>query len=493
MKGDFTRDTFDPLKQFSRVLLQQGRVQLDADFNEQAAILLHYLQTVTADLVGPFGGPENDLGFALLPNAAQIANLSQEEQERLKADKERLEALFKKLKPNTLDFVISKGRYYVGGVLCENHDYAIYSEQAGYPQEVFQKLKPPFLFYLDVWERHLTAVEDQQIREVALGGADTASRAKVEWQIKCWPLSENDKEKPPNSLKREDVLKEWKSWAERFQPPNRGLLKARVKGGEGPTEPCIISPDARYRGAENQLYRVEIHRSGAAETATFKWSRENGSVVFPIVRASGASVSLAHLGRDPRLSLKVNDWVEFVDDEVALENRSDKLFQVAEIEPIDFTVTLKVGDGESVPTYDEKSTKHPLLRRWDHKGEVKKDGKETSSGAAVIEEGAVLISEEKWLTLEDNLQIQFQKDGNYRTGDYWLIPARTATGDIEWRQEGGNPAALPPHGVRHYYAPLAVVTAAAGSGGRGKRGDAAAADQIEDCRFKFVSLSKPVA
>ena len=30
MKGDFSRDTFDPLKHFSRVLMQQGRVQLDA-------------------------------------------------------------------------------------------------------------------------------------------------------------------------------------------------------------------------------------------------------------------------------------------------------------------------------------------------------------------------------------------------------------------------------------------------------------------------------
>ena len=35
-RGDFTRDTFNPLKHFSRVLMQQGRVQLDADWNEQA-------------------------------------------------------------------------------------------------------------------------------------------------------------------------------------------------------------------------------------------------------------------------------------------------------------------------------------------------------------------------------------------------------------------------------------------------------------------------
>ena len=40
MKADLTRDTFHPLKHYARVLTQQGRVQLDADMNEQAAILL---------------------------------------------------------------------------------------------------------------------------------------------------------------------------------------------------------------------------------------------------------------------------------------------------------------------------------------------------------------------------------------------------------------------------------------------------------------------
>src|SRR5882757_7159913 len=55
-RGDFTRDTHDPLKRFSRVLMQQGRVLLDADSNEQTSILLHYLRTLAADLIGPHGG-----------------------------------------------------------------------------------------------------------------------------------------------------------------------------------------------------------------------------------------------------------------------------------------------------------------------------------------------------------------------------------------------------------------------------------------------------
>ena len=58
MKADLTRSTFDQHKQFTRVLMQQGRVQLDSDWNEQTAILLHYMQTLAADIIGPHGGPQ---------------------------------------------------------------------------------------------------------------------------------------------------------------------------------------------------------------------------------------------------------------------------------------------------------------------------------------------------------------------------------------------------------------------------------------------------
>src|SRR5438045_2587401 len=101
MKGDFTRDTFDPSKHFSRVLMQQGRVQLDADWNEQAAILLHYLQALAADLIGPHGGPANADGTA--GDGFKITQLQDAEGNAIK-----------------YDFAILKGHYYVDGILLEN-------------------------------------------------------------------------------------------------------------------------------------------------------------------------------------------------------------------------------------------------------------------------------------------------------------------------------------------------------------------------------------
>jgi hypothetical protein len=86
---------------------------------------------------------------------------------------------------------------------------------------------------------------------------------------------------------------------------------------------------------------------------------------------------------------------------------------------------------------------------------------ELSEGATIIVEGE---DGRGWLNLEDGVQIQFQKPAqgesvnNYRTGDYWLIPARTATGDVEWPGPIENPQAWPPHGIEHHYAPLAMIS-----------------------------------
>ena len=74
------------------------------------------------------------------------------------------------------------------------------------------------------------------------------------------------------------------------------------------------------------------------------------------------------------------------------------------------------------------------------------------------------ISSEDWIELEDGVEIQFLGPSSddaphvYQAGDYWLIPARTATGDVEWPGLEGNLHALPAQGVDHHYAPLANIT-----------------------------------
>jgi Family of unknown function (DUF6519) len=68
------------------------------------------------------------------------------------------------------DLTISPGRIYVGGLLCELNEGTTYMTQPDYPEPPWLPTIGVIIAYLDVWERPITALEDPQILEVALGG-----------------------------------------------------------------------------------------------------------------------------------------------------------------------------------------------------------------------------------------------------------------------------------------------------------------------------------
>ena len=51
MAGDYTRFTFKPQRDYSGVFKQQGRVDLDADFNEYIEIIDRHWRSETLDIV----------------------------------------------------------------------------------------------------------------------------------------------------------------------------------------------------------------------------------------------------------------------------------------------------------------------------------------------------------------------------------------------------------------------------------------------------------
>jgi hypothetical protein len=471
LKGDFSRNTFHPLKDFTRVLMQQGRLQLDADWNEQVSIFWHYLRALTRDLLGPYAGPEVGCGFGVTPPGdfplGSEYGLSDEQQDRLKNS----------IRDNG-DFLIGPGNYYVGGILCHNPHYFHYSKQLHHHgPRVLRNNKSSYLIYLDVWEREVSAAEDDSIREVALNGADTAERARIIWQVKSLDVGSDPKSPFVNIADSAAVKELWPRFVELWQPKNRGLLRARAHSSidAGYADPSTVAPASRYRGPQNQLYRVEIHRGGVVgqkDPPTFKWSRENGSVVFPIVSMSGNVVTVGHLGRDLRSGLQLGDWVEIVDETSIHQRRADPLRQVTDIVHRKVTLRPPSSSGSAA-----EIGKHAVLRRWDQKqGDSRHGGLDLHEGGAALvkESGADKI----WLSLEDGIQIQFaaaDPPNVYRPGDYWLIPARVATGDVEWPSNGDEPAELPPDGVEHSYAPLAFLEFNAAS---------ALYTKI-DCRLKF--------
>ena len=162
MKGDFSRFTFKPQNRYSRVLMQQGRVQLDADWNEQLDISAYRTAAAMEEFIGKNGAPVNPLEKAEPAFDGDI---------NVKSTSFRISVSDKMI-------FIGAGRYYVEGMLFENHQPVSFVEQPDYPDSQFPTANGFYLAYLDVWQYHVTALEAEDIRETALGGADTTTRLK---------------------------------------------------------------------------------------------------------------------------------------------------------------------------------------------------------------------------------------------------------------------------------------------------------------------------
>ncbi len=471
MRGDFTRSTFRPEKHYSGVRLQQGRVQLDADWNEQIDIQAHRDRATAADLLGPSGvpfhGPDEFRHFRLRPSAEPFA---------VTPDGPVFAA------GQSLD--IAAGHLYVEGVLCENDAEANAADQPHLfrnapivqrPDGAFAPLPAPaglYLAYLDAWERDVSALEDPAIREEALGGPDTATRTQVAWQVRLLTLAEGEGEETTRATPH--CLSTIPAWDDLVRAPG-ARLRARARPSETDTgDPCIVPPGGGFRRLENQLYRVEVHRGGPAGTATFKWSRENGSVATEWLAQDGANLTVASAGRDGPLGFATGQWVELTDDTRELQGRPGIIVQLADVRgqvlTIDPATADRVPAAEapgSPETPDGAGTvpapirladfpRGPKVRRWDLPA--------AATGAPAI---ALAADEDAFVPLEDGVEVRFEFDGagraTFRAGDYWLIPARSVTADVEWPREAGpdgdRPAALAPHGVRHRFCRLALLRA----------------------------------
>ena len=151
------------------MLMQQGRVTLDADFNELVELLDHRLR---AEIVDMFG---RCVVSRETPDAFQIT-----------------------VAGGTL--TIGPGRAYVDGLLAENHgadplayDPVIgerhgtapidFAKQPYFPNAPAVPASGTYVAYLDVWRREVTYLEDPGLLEKAIA-VDTAARIQTVWQVR---------------------------------------------------------------------------------------------------------------------------------------------------------------------------------------------------------------------------------------------------------------------------------------------------------------------
>jgi hypothetical protein len=386
---------------------------------------------------------------------------------------------------------ITKGRYYVDGILVEidrNCDYVNqpYRSKEDIDNDPLAKQFPlssdhdEFWIYVDVWERHITWIEDDSIREAALDGPDTCTRTQVVWQVRALSQTEIDKKQNQAQSATQNQIKASRRPPKTSQStasqlviadaaPSNGEnscnaplrlldristahMTAQLDPGQAIKDPCTVAPDALYRGTENQLYRVEIHqgsldKNGRPTQPTIKWSRDNGSIATRWLGMDGNAVLVTNTR-----GFSAGAWVELSDDSHDLNGTPGTLVKIVSVASDRLIVELPSQDISLCPSPEC----HPKVRQWN---QAENDDISLDKGAIPIDEASC----ENWLTLEDGIQVRFSKDGTYRTGDYWLIPARVATGSIAWprRDDKGETHWLPkpPDGVEHHYAALGRLPA----------------------------------
>jgi hypothetical protein len=437
MPGDYMRLTFNPKDDHAGVLMQQGRVLLDADWNELVELLERRWRAETTDIIGRCAVPrETPDGFRITAAGGTLT--------------------------------IGRGRIYVHGLLAENHGTGpteydpILGELRGtqptpYDQQLYLPNAPalpaggPHLAYVDVWQREVTAVEDPDLIEKAVG-VDTATRLQTVWQVKLLDLSNAG-----SNVTCDTPDEEIPGWLE-ITAPSAGRLSTTAVGVPSSEDPCFIPPNGGYRGAENRLYRVEIHQSGPLGTATFKWSRDNASVATNVtaINAAGDQLTVVQTGRDAVLRFSTDDWVEVTDDRREFAGQPGEMRKVLQVD--DVAGTIRLTAALPAGAFDPADPgRHTRVRRWDQRGLVRDPLNNVvadvdASGGVIPVPAAGPATQ---IVLEDGVQITFDlvaAGGTFHAGDYWVFAARTVDASVEILDQA------PPRGIVHHYCRLAIVT-----------------------------------
>lgn len=454
MYGDFSRRIGEQHKHYSRLLQQQGRLPLDADFNELGESILRYLQQFVIDAIGPYGTAVGSNGFKITFEGHALK--------------------------------VGAGFYYLSGMRCDSTGKTAARDQDPVPRGnaleyvlrsnvpfVLQE-PPPDLAYLVVlraWERTVTAAQDPGLSDAAFQAfGDTVVRSQLVWQVLALTVLP---EEAAITIEEEDETKEEKE-EDDFRDEGDELRKMRRKGrpallawkryerqvtrgaklSRGQLCAEVVPESAPY--VRNELHRVEVHAGGSMEDCSFKHSRDNGSTLFAFEVLAAPSSELLEVrlsGTSDALSgLKCGLWLEYIDDMCRPPGQAP-MYEITVVSSREGVVTIR---GSGLPSGN--ADLHPRLRQWDHhrRGdrlewsrteEIGHAGQQKEQFTATMRLGNLLI-----VTVRSGEQ-------PFHSGDSWTILMRSSIGGPVWRDDGAGQAGFEdPERFNYHEAPLALLS-----------------------------------
>lgn len=462
---DISRDATDLRKHYSRVQMQQGRVLTDDDFNEAERLDAEDARRVRFDVIGPAGSPDD--GFKLKVVAGELT--------------------------------MSAGTYYVGGLRLElESDEAInlqsdWLQQGSNPGET---LAAPgaerFDFvWLDVWQQPVSAVEDKELLEAALGGADTSSRIRTMRRARVL-----------TGVGDVDCADAWtqlltslssQGTVDGFELVPDAKLKIGPDGTAGTDDLCSPPVNGGYLGAENQAIRVEI-----VGTNQFSWGFDNGAPLYRVKLLADSTGALRRIHmltvpKDQAHYPLEGQVVELLPWSTLLSNGQKNAELSGFLAAVNGGYNPDTQDLfiSTAPGNDTGNPVMPFGQRWSARSDSAAISNETAPEDVyfymrVWNRGADTTSPAKIgfvpgtpISLAGTgLQVTFTGT-NLRPNDFWIIAARPETPNVfvPWELSIGRP----PHGVRRWIAPLGVIHWPAPN---------APPEVIDDCRPTFLPLTR---
>ena len=458
MAQDRSRSAFDVRKpkHWSSLQAQQGRLLSDDDWNEADAIDKDDLRHVHAHVIGPAGSPDD--GFRLSnPRVSGTA----------------------------IDFDLLPGTMYVGGLRVTLEQSEAFSLQRDWLQQPASE-RPALgnaeridLAYLEVWQQPVTAVEDDELQEVALGGPDTSVRLRTMRRVRLRP-----------NVGTESCATAWAGVVTSLgglvadnELRNDATLTVGYVPNSGPaTDLCSPSAQLGYLGAENQAIRVEV---GAGNT--FLWGFDNASPLYRVqvtTDASGAQV--IHFPSPPRDEAHwplAQQIVELLPWSAVLPNGE----KIAEAAGGFLTRVSASYDPNTQNIKVNPAVPATFGAAWQSRADAGSLGTSSSAffylrvwnrGADVASPPQIAFTPGTAVPLTGTgLQITFGGT-TFRQGDFWIIAARPRSPAkvVPWSLETGRVA----EGVRRFYAPLGLI--------RWRPGGTHSV--IDDCRQVFPPLTR---
>lgn len=451
MGSDRARVSYDENQQYRSVVMQQGRVTLEADWNEAEQIASEQIRKEALDFVGPTGTPDNGYQVSFLDP---------------------------RLLP-PFNFSVGLGTMYVGGVRAYLGSGVQYSQQKEWldhsddpdwvdPSTFANNPPTKELVYLYLREQEVSAVEDWDLKDVALGGPDTAQRTRLLQHIVRLST-----QAPDCAGALAAAVTKWGTKGLSFDPQtlrlnSLGTLQASFSPPTGTTDPCQPQAQGGYLGSDNQLIRVQI--SGvdqASGNPKLLWGLDDASFLYRVDVINSTTLHLQTVPVDANHQPRSGQAVEVLRPAAQLSNGE----YVAS--PTGFVTTVAaaynpdthtIGLSDNLPQeYGDGTAAHPsppkvFLRVWEQEM--------VFTPGTAVELGSTGLQ----------VTLQLTSGTTFHVGDYWLLAVRPSTPQQVYPERYLS-AFQPPDGPRLWACPLSVIGWGGGAG-----------TILDDCRKSFDNL-----